>query len=81
MRGLVRLIVGTAIVFAAVPASAQRYDPAYPVCMEQYGADGSVMNCFFTSMEQCKGSATGNAGFVSTTPTTSRRDTRCGGGA
>ncbi len=53
---------------AASSASAQRYDPAYPVCMEQYGADGSVMNCFFTSMEQCKQGATGTAGICLNNP-------------
>ena len=47
------------MVFAASSAWAQRYDPNYPVCMEFYGADGSVMNCFFTSMEQCKEGARG----------------------
>jgi len=68
MRGFVRLIAGTVIVFAASPAPAQRYDPSYPVCMEQYGADGSVMNCFFTSMEQCKQGATGTAGVCLNNP-------------
>jgi hypothetical protein len=53
MRGLVS-ILGIAMIFAASPASAQRYDPSYPVCMEVYGADGSRIECFFTSMEQCK---------------------------
>jgi hypothetical protein len=59
MRGLVWLILGTGIVFAASPASAQRYDPAYPVCMEVYGSDGSRIECFYTSMAQCKGGAGG----------------------
>ena len=68
MRGLVRWIAGIAIVFAAAPASAQRYDPAYPVCMEQYGSDGSVISCFFTSMEQCKASAGGTAGLCFANP-------------
>ena len=68
MRGLVRLIVGTAMALAASPAWAQRYDPSYPVCMEQYGSDGSVMNCFFTSMEQCKGSSQSMAGICLNNP-------------
>jgi hypothetical protein len=36
--------------------------------MEQYGADGSVMNCFFTSMEQCKGSSQSMAGICLNNP-------------
>ena len=54
MRGLVGLIVGTGMIFAASPASAQRYDPAYPVCMELNDDNGTRMECMYTSMEQCK---------------------------
>ena len=54
MRGQVRLIVATAVLFAASPASAQRYDPAYPVCKETVDSDGSRIECYYTSMEQCK---------------------------
>jgi hypothetical protein len=68
MRGLVRAIVGTTMLLAASAAWAQRYDPSYPVCMEQYGADGSVMNCFFTSMEQCRGSSQSMAGICLNNP-------------
>jgi hypothetical protein len=59
MRGLIWLIFGTGMIFAASPAWAQRYDPHYPVCMEVYGSDGSRIECFFTSMEQCKAGAQG----------------------
>ena len=59
MRGLVCLILGTGMIFVAAPASAQRYDPAYPVCMEVYGSDGSRIECFYTSMAQCKGGTGG----------------------
>jgi hypothetical protein len=68
MRGRFRLSVGAGLLLVASAASAQRYDPSYPVCMEQYGADGSVINCFFTSMEQCKGSAGGMAGLCFNNP-------------
>jgi hypothetical protein len=47
------------MIFAISPASAQRYDPHYPVCMEVYGSDGSRIECFFTSMEQCKAGTQG----------------------
>ena len=48
--------------------SAGRYDPDYPVCMESYGADGSVIQCFYTSMEQCKISASGSPGTCFNNP-------------
>jgi hypothetical protein len=68
MRLTVRSIVAAGLLLAASAASAQRYDPAYPVCMEQYGADGSVIDCFFTSIEQCKGSVGGTAGLCFNNP-------------
>jgi hypothetical protein len=57
MRGLVWLILGIGMIFGGSPASAQRYDPSYPVCSEVYGGDGSVIECFYTTMAQCKAGA------------------------
>ena len=54
MRGLARVIFGTAIIFSAQPIWAQKYDPKYPVCMEEYSGDDSHIECWFASMEQCK---------------------------
>jgi hypothetical protein len=68
MRGLVGLMVGTGMVLAASSASAQRYDPAYPVCMEMNDDNGTRYECFFTSMEQCKESAKGMPGICFTNP-------------
>jgi len=68
MRGLAGLIVAAGMMLAASAASAQRFDPAYPVCMEVYGSDGSVLNCFFMSMEQCKEGARGTAGICLNNP-------------
>jgi len=48
--------------------SAGRYDPDYPVCIESHGADGSVIQCFYTSMEQCKISASGSPGTCFNNP-------------
>jgi hypothetical protein len=45
-----------------------RYDPDYPVCMEAYGADGSRLECFFMSMEQCKQGTTGTSGTCFNNP-------------
>jgi hypothetical protein len=62
MRGLVRLVIATGIVFAASPASAQRYDPAYPFCAELADENGSRMECFYVAMEQCKEATKGMPG-------------------
>jgi len=68
MRGLVWSILGTGMIFAASPAWAQRYDPNYPVCMEVYGSDGSIIECSYTSMAQCKVGARGTAGICFNNP-------------
>ena len=57
------MILGIGMISAASPAWAQgRYDPTYPVCMEVYGADGSRIECFYTSMAQCKETQRGMGG-------------------
>jgi Protein of unknown function (DUF3551) len=69
MRGPVCLILGIGMIFAASPAWAQRYDPKYPVCMEIYDGQGSRMDCFFTTMAQCKeGTQGGVAGMCFNNP-------------
>jgi hypothetical protein len=68
MRGLVWSVLGIGMIFAASPAWAQTYDPAYPVCMEVYGSDGSHIECFYTSMAQCKGGAIGFPGICFDNP-------------
>jgi hypothetical protein len=46
------------------PAAAQRYDPAYPVCLHAYGLMGSNWyECSYTSLPQCNASASGR-GFT-----------------
>jgi uncharacterized protein DUF3551 len=53
------LTIGTALTSA--PASAQTYDPAYPVCIQTYGRNGNSIECGYTSLAQCKASASGRA--------------------
>ena len=53
MRFLVFAMFAAGAAFAAVPASAQTYDPSYPVCMKVSG-DPMYFECRFTSMEQCR---------------------------
>ena len=57
IRTLVMLTVAT--VGMAMPAAAQMYNPAYPFCMRLYTIDGEDVQCEFTSLEQCKQSASG----------------------
>ncbi|WGS18646.1 MULTISPECIES: DUF3551 domain-containing protein [unclassified Bradyrhizobium] len=50
------LVLGTLGGFA--PASAQTYDPGYPVCMHVYGEKiGDRIDCVFTSFAQCAATA------------------------
>ena len=53
------MILGSAILMAA-PATAQRYDPRYPVCLQKWEWGGSTdINCSFTSLDQCRMTASG----------------------
>ena len=60
LRKLVQMIVMGAAVLAATSASAQTYDPKYPVCMRvtEWGG-GPYIDCSFTSLPQCDASASG----------------------
>jgi hypothetical protein len=53
--------VVVAIVLAAGPAQAQTYDPKYPICLQTYGRDGNYIACRYTSLAQCRLSASGRA--------------------
>ena len=52
-------IVTIATILTAAPARAQTYDPNYPVCLEAYGDEGSVIECGFTSLALCTQAASG----------------------
>jgi Protein of unknown function (DUF3551) len=58
MRSLVRTILSIAAIYGA-PAQAQTYDPHYPVCIQTYGFGGNYIACGYTSMDQCRASASG----------------------
>jgi hypothetical protein len=69
MRAGAGAILGLGAILIATSASAAgRYDPAYPVCMQAYDDNGSRIECFFTSMEQCKQSASGSPGTCFNNP-------------
>ena len=53
-------ILAIGMVWAAAPAQAQTYDPAYPVCMHVVGAwGGDYFDCTYYTMEQCRATASG----------------------
>ena len=60
MRPLVWTVLGIGLMLAA-PAQAQTYDPNYPICLQSYGREGNYISCRYSSMDQCKLSASGRA--------------------
>jgi hypothetical protein len=54
-------ILTLATFLTAVPARAQTYDPAYPVCLQAYGMGGGRIECAYASLAQCAQSASGRA--------------------
>ena len=61
MRTPVGLVLAIAMMLAAASARAQTYDPAYPICLQTFGRAGNAFDCSYTSMGQCRLSASGIA--------------------
>ena len=60
MRTLALTILTMGIVLTAGHARAQRYDPAYPVCLYVVSRGTSpYYRCSYTTMDQCRASANG----------------------
>ena len=83
MRISARLVLATAMTLAASSAQAQTYDPNYPVCLQTFGRFGNAISCGYTSMAQCRLSASGRAAqcivnpyFAGANPGRSRRQSR-----
>lgn len=52
--------LASATMLAAAPATAQAYDPNYPVCLRVYQSFVDFYNeCAYTSIAQCAASASG----------------------
>jgi Protein of unknown function (DUF3551) len=70
MRARACTILGIGAILIAAPAWAAggRYDPDYPVCMEASGGGGSRIECFFTSIEQCRQGTFGSSGTCFNNP-------------
>jgi Protein of unknown function (DUF3551) len=60
------LMIGA--ILAAAPAQAQTYDPNFPICMQVYGIGGCSITCSYTSMDQCRASASGGGAQCVTNP-------------
>ena len=59
---LIGIILASGAVLAATSASAQEYDPGYPVCMKVMEFGGGLhVDCSFTSIPQCNATASGRA--------------------
>jgi hypothetical protein len=56
---LVWTILALGMASTATPTKAQTYDPNYPVCLQVYAPRGDYIDCSFTSMPQCKATASG----------------------
>jgi hypothetical protein len=61
MRKLVWTIMAIGMISAIAPLQAQTYDPNFPVCLQTYGRAGNTINCSYTSLPQCRFSASGRA--------------------
>ncbi|MGY4333366.1 hypothetical protein ACVWWG_007783 [Bradyrhizobium sp. LB7.2] len=66
MRKTLRwLLLGGATVSAVASATAQTYDPRYPVCLQRWVWGGSTyFECKFTSWDQCRAAAAGTSRHV-----------------
>ena len=53
MRIPASIIAAIGMIWAAVPAGAQTYDPHYPVCMHVVGLGASYYDCRFMTLAQC----------------------------
>ncbi len=71
MRITGSIILAMATVFAAMPSSAQTYDPRYPVCMKVYSGSfggGEWIDCSYTTLPQCHATASGRSAMCEINP-------------
>jgi hypothetical protein len=68
MRTLATPVLAIAMTLAAASAQAQTYDPNYPICLQTFGRNGNAISCGYTSMGQCRLSASGRAAQCITNP-------------
>ena len=68
MRGLTMPVFTLAMTLAAAPALAQTYDPAWPVCMQVFTKGSNFITCGYTSLEQCRATASGRSAMCMLNP-------------
>jgi hypothetical protein len=73
MRIPLYIVMATGALLATTGAEAQTYDPRYPVCMHVYtggvrGGGGDYFDCSFTSLPQCRATASGRAASCDLNP-------------
>jgi hypothetical protein len=57
---LILAALGAGMAVATAPVSAQTYDPRYPIC-KRVNSDAASIDCYYTTMEQCKEDARGES--------------------
>ena len=68
MRAFRALLLAIGTFLAVSPVRAQTYDPAYPVCLQRYGTEGSSISCRYASLAQFQAVASGRAAQCITNP-------------
>jgi hypothetical protein len=73
MRMLRWMIAAGAMILTIAPAMAQRYDPAFPVCLQKWEWGGSsAIYCNYTSWDDCQMAASGLSAMCLVNPYWSR---------
>jgi hypothetical protein len=63
------LFLGSAAILAIASATAQTYDPSYPVCLQRWEWGGSTyFECAYTSWDQCRATTIGLAAMCVENP-------------
>jgi hypothetical protein len=72
MRTSLHIMLALGALLAAAPGHAQTFDPSAPVCMHVYsganGGGGEWYDCSFTSIPQCRATASGRAATCDLNP-------------
>jgi hypothetical protein len=72
MRFSLGLIMITGTLLTSASSQAQTFDPRYPVCMHVYsganGGGGEWYDCSFSSIPQCRATASGRSAICDLNP-------------
>src|SRR5262249_60362020 len=68
VRFLRLMMLGVGTIFVLGPATAQTYNPDFPVCLQVSAPRGGYIECAYTSLAQCNLSASGRAAQCYVTP-------------